>query len=243
MIYLRSLLFLVGQIISAVVVVLAMFLVMPFSRRLLDKVIASWARFNIWTLKIICGLGYRLRGEENIHDRPSVVLANHQSAWETLVFQELFPPISFVLKRQLLWIPIFGWGLAAYRPIAIDRNRKVKALDQLIRQGKERLDEGRWLVIYPEGTRIAPGETVKYQAGGAMIASKSGAPVVPVAHNAGVFWPRKGFLKYPGTIDIVIGPAIEGEGRKVREINKLVEAWIRETVAGLPTSRDGKRND
>lgn len=236
MIHIRSCIYVLGQMISAVVVVAGVLLTIPFSRPFRDRVISSWARFNIWTLRVICGLDFRLHGAENIAEHPSVIISNHQSAWETLCFQQIFPPLSFVLKRQLLWIPFFGWGLAAYRPIAIDRNQKIKALDQLIRQGRERLEEGRWLVIYPEGTRMSPGQPGKFQAGGAMIAAKSGAPVVPVAHNAGVFWSKKGFLKYPGTIDIVIGPAIESEGRKVREINELAEEWIKETLATLPTS-------
>jgi len=237
MIYIRSLLFMIGQILSAVVVVVFVLLTVPCPRPFRDRVISSWARFNIWTLKQICGLDFRARGVENLPDRPAIVLSNHQSAWETLCFQLLFPPVSYVLKRQLLWIPFFGWGLAAYRPIAIDRNRKVKALDQLIRQGKERLDEGRWVVIYPEGTRMQPGSPGKFQAGGAMIAANTGAPVVPVAHNAGVFWSRKGFLKYPGIVDVVVGPVIESEGRKTREINLLAENWIKETLATLPGVR------
>ncbi len=234
MIALRSLIYLLGQILSAIVVDIAVILVLPFPDRIRDRVISSWARFNIWTLRIICGLDFRLQGRENIPDEPSIILSNHQSAWETLCFQLIFPPLSFVLKRQLLWIPFFGWGLAAQRPIAIDRSQKVRALDQLIEQGKERLAAGRWLVIYPEGTRMPPDAPGKFQAGGAMIASKSGAPIVPVAHNAGNFWPRNGFLKYPGTIDIVIGPPIQPEGNKVREINDAVEGWIKDTLAGLP---------
>ena len=238
MIYLRSALYLLGQALSALVIVVGLLLVLPFPRDVRDRVISSWATFNMWTLRVICGLDFRLQGRENLPtDQPAIVLANHQSAWETLCFQLLLPPISFILKRQLLWIPVFGWGLAAYRPIAIDRNRKMRALDQLIRQGKERLAEGRWLVIYPEGTRMAPGQPGKFQAGGAMIAAQSGAPVVPIAHNAGIFWPRKGFLKHPGTVDIVVGPLIETEGRKAREINQEAEAWIKETMQQLPITR------
>jgi 1-acyl-sn-glycerol-3-phosphate acyltransferase len=149
----------------------------------------------------------------------------------------LFPPLSFVLKRQLLWIPFFGWGLAAYSPVAIDRGKKMRALDQLIKQGKRRLEEGRWLVIYPEGTRMSPGHPGKFQIGGAMIAAKTGAPLLPVAHNAGVFWPKKSFLKYPGTIDLVIGPAIKTEGRKAREINAQAENWIKNKISELPIKK------
>ena len=234
MVVLRSLVYLAGQILSAILIGMAVILLLPFPGPVRDRVISSWARFNIWTLKLVCGLDYRVRGLENIPEEPAIVVSNHQSAWETLFFQLLFPPLSFILKRQLLWIPFFGWGLAAYQPIAIDRSKKVKALDQLISQGRERLDAGRWLVIYPEGTRMAPGYPGKFQAGGAMIASKSGAPILPVAHNAGVFWPKNSFLKQPGTIDIVIGPVIRPQGLKVREINSEVEAWVQRIQAGLP---------
>ena len=235
---LRSLIYLVGQIVSAVIIEIAILLTMPFPRHVTDRVISTWARFNIWTLKVVCGLNYRVRGLENLPDEPAIVISNHQSAWETLCFQLFFPPLSFVLKRQLLWIPIFGWGLAAYRPIAIDRSQKVRALDQLIYQGIERLSIGRWLVIYPEGTRMMPGSPGRFQAGGAMISSRSGAPILPVAHNSGVFWPRRSFLKYPGTIDVVIGAPVWPEGRKARAINGEVENWIRARMAELPGTRD-----
>lgn len=233
----RSLVYLLGQIISAVLIDLIVLLTIPLSRNLRDRVISSWAKFNIWTLRVVCGLKYRVEGLENIPDQPTIIISNHQSAWETLCFQLLFPPLSFVLKRQLLWIPFFGWGLAAYSPVAIDRTKKIRALDQLIKQGKRRLEEGRWLVIYPEGTRMSPGHPGKFQIGGAMIAVKTGAPILPVAHNAGVFWPKKSFLKFPGTIDVVIGPAIETEGRKAREINAQAENWIKNKISELPMKK------
>ena len=237
MIAVRSLIYMLGQIVSAVIVDILVLLTFPFPRAIRDKVISSWARFNIWTLGIVCGLKFRVQGLENIPDQPSIIISNHQSAWETLCFQLFFPPLSFVLKRQLLWIPFFGWGLAAYRPIAIDRSKKVRALDQLIKQGRQRLEEGRWLVIYPEGTRMLPGQPGKFQIGGAMIAAKTGTPIVPVAHNAGVFWPKRSFLKYPGSIDIIIGPSIDTAGRKSREINLQVEDWIKQNIMQLPVER------
>ncbi len=188
--------------------------------------ITQWARFNIWTLGWLCGIRYRVTGRENIPDKPAIIIANHQSSWETLCFQLVFPAQSYLLKRNLLWIPFFGWGLAMNRPIAIDRSQKTRALDVLTREGKIRLDEGRWLVIYPEGTRMSPGSPGKFQAGGAFVASKTNADIVPVAHNAGVFWPKNSFLKYPGVIDLVIGPVIETEGKKIRQINQETEDWI-----------------
>lgn len=236
MLYLRSLLYLIGQIISAVIVSLIAICCFFLPSLTRAKVIAIWARFNIYTLRKLCGISYRVIGVENIPRQPSIIIANHQSAWETLCFQLIFPPQSYLLKKELLWLPFFGWGLAMNRPISIDRSKKTKALEHLIKQGIIRLNEGRWLVIFPEGTRMAPGKPGKFQVGGAMIAAKSGHPIVPVAHNAGVFWRKNSFLKYPGVVDVVIGQAIEPDGRTSREINQEVESWIYERLNKLPSS-------
>jgi len=231
---LRSLVYLIGQIISVLVVSPIALLCLVLPSLLRARIISSWARFNIWSLKHLCGITYHVTGTENIPDRPAVLISNHQSAWETLCYQLIFPPQSYILKWSLLWIPFFGWGLAANRPVAINRSKKGRALDQLIKQGTVRLNEGRWLVIFPEGTRMPPGSPGKFQAGGAMVASRTGAPVVPVAHNAGVFWPKKSFLKHPGTIEVVIGKTIETTNKKPREINTEVETWINQTLQTLP---------
>ena len=234
---LRSLIFLSGQVVSALLIspVALLCLALPSLSR--ARIISSWARFNIWSLKVVCGITCEVTGAENIPDRPAVLLSNHQSAWETLYFQLIFPPQSYILKWQLLWIPFFGWGLAANRPVAINRAKKIKALEQLLKQGAARLAEGRWLVVFPEGTRRPPGRPGKFQPGGALIATQTGAPVVPVAHNAGIFWPKSAFLKHPGVIRMHIGPAIESTNKNPREINARAEAWISETLRGLPQSR------
>ncbi|MXZ81573.1 MAG: 1-acyl-sn-glycerol-3-phosphate acyltransferase [Gammaproteobacteria bacterium] len=237
MLYLRCLLYLAGQIVSAVVVFLVALIAACISRPAKDRVILQWARFNIWTLGVLCGITFRVHGRENIPDEASIIVSNHQSAWETLALQLIFPTQSYLLKKSLLRIPIFGWGLAMTRPVAIDRERKIRALDSLIKQGAERLREGRWLVIFPEGTRQPPGYPGKFQVGGAMIAAKTGAPIVPVAHNAGVFWPKKSFIKYPGTIDLVIGEPIGSAGRKARELNAETEATIVENLSQLSSAR------
>ncbi len=234
---LRSLIYLLGQIVSALLISIVALLCLPVPSLPRARIISAWARFNIWTLKHLCGITCEIRGGEHIPQRPAVLISNHQSAWETLYFQLVFPPQSYILKWQLLWIPFFGWGLAANRPVAINRSRKVRALEQLLRQGAVRLREGRWLVIFPEGTRRPPGNPGKFQPGGAMIAAKTGAPVLPVAHNAGVFWPKNGFLKHPGVIQLRIGEAIPSEGKTPREINARAEAWIKETLRTLPQSR------
>ncbi|MCP4933912.1 MAG: 1-acyl-sn-glycerol-3-phosphate acyltransferase, partial [bacterium] len=158
----------------------------------------------------------------------------HQSAWETISLRCILPTTqAWVLKRELMWIPVFGWALAVAQPIAINRKAGRKAVNQIIEIGRQRLRQGRSVVIFPEGTRVAPGERKRYGIGGAMLAKKSGYPIVPIAHNAGVFWPRRSLKKYPGTIQIVIGPEIKTDGRDAKEINKKVEAWIESTVAKL----------
>lgn len=241
MLYLRSLLYLIGQVITAVIVSLIAICCFFLPSLTRAKVISIWARFNIYSLRMLCGISYRVNGVEHIPHQPSIIISNHQSAWETLCFQLIFPAQSYLLKKELLWLPFFGWGLAMNRPIAIDRSKKTKALDHVVKQGINRLNEGRWLVIFPEGTRMEPGSPGKFQVGGAMIAAESGYPIVPVAHNAGLFWSKNGFLKYPGVVDVIIGPAIETRGRKAREINREVEAWIHENLQRLPSSRPRSR--
>lgn len=181
-----------------------------------------------------CGLSHEVSGLENIPDEAAIIMCKHQSAWETLALQLIFPPQVWILKRELLWIPIYGWGLAAMNPIAIDRSSKMRALKQIVRQGCERLQQGLWVVIFPEGTRVAPGEKGKYQPGGGMLAEKSNFPIVPIAHNSGYFWPKNSFRKWPGSIRMVIGPTINPQGKSASEITKQVEAWIESAVSELP---------
>jgi len=155
-----------------------------------------------------------------------VILSQHQSAWETLAFQEIFPPQVMVLKRELLWIPFFGWGLALMSPIAIDRARGMAALRELARKGRERLAQGFWVVIFPEGTRVPVGQKRAYQQGGAWLAVNCGVPVVPVAHNAGKLWPRNAFLKHAGTVTVRIGPRIDTAGRQPKDVIAQVKSWV-----------------
>ena len=207
-------------------------LALPFAMRF--RLVSNWARFNLWWLRVTCNIKAEITGLENIIDQPAIIMCKHQSTWETLVIQLLFPPQVWILKRELLWIPIYGWGLATMRPIAIDRSLGVRALKQIVRQGVERLNAGLWVVVFPEGTRIAPGKRQKYHPGGAMLAEKSGYPVIPIAHNAGHLWPRNSFLKWPGTIRMVIGSPIQSKGKKAAKITREVEEWIETTVAALP---------
>jgi 1-acyl-sn-glycerol-3-phosphate acyltransferase len=197
------------------------------------RIISGWSRLVIFLAKKLLGIDWRVEGREHLPGRPAVILSKHQSAWETMAFQLIFPPQVHVLKRELLWIPFFGWGLALMSPIAIDRSRGVAALRSIARRGRERLEQGFWVVIFPEGTRVAPGERRAYQIGGAWLAAASGVPVVPVAHNAGLFWPRNAFLKRPGTVTVRIGPAIDPADRDPKTISAIAETWIEEQQKAL----------
>lgn len=205
----------------------------PLSRMGRFRVISWWSKIMLFIARHACGLDYRVEGHENLPAEPCVILSKHQSAWETLAFQTVFPPQVHVLKRELLWIPFFGWGLAMMSPIAIDRAKGRTALRQLARLGKERIAQGFWVVIFPEGTRVTPGTQRKYQSGGAWLAVQTGAPVVPVAHNAGLYWPKNSFMKHPGTITMRIGPAIPTAGRDPAEVIAETERWIEQQQSEL----------
>ena len=194
------------------------------------RVARSWAGTVIALLRMLCGLKYRIEGTEHLPQQPAVVLMKHSSAWETIAQLILFPKQVWVMKRQLLWVPFFGWALAVFSPIAIDRKGGRQAVEQVLRQGQERLGEDRWVIIFPEGTRVAPGERRRYGLSGALLAALTELPVIPVTHNAGDFWPRRGLIKRPGTIRMVIGPPIEAAGRSPRDVNRDVETWIETTL-------------
>lgn len=233
MIWVRSAIFFAGMAVSAILfcpVALLSWPVPPVSRM---RIIGLWARFICWWLAVTCGLRHQVEGLEHLPAAPGVILSKHQSAWETIMFQVIFPPQIWALKREALWLPFFGWGLAATSPIAIDRSTPVRALDRLLRQGREKLAEGRWVVIFPEGTRMAPGEQGAFHPGGAMLAVKAGVDVLPVAHDAGRYWARRGFVKKPGLIRVRIGPPIKTEAKKVRAVNDEARDWIEGTMAAL----------
>ena len=199
-------------------------------------VIGLWAHFVIWLLRIVCGLRHEVEGTENLPATPTVLFSKHQSAWETIAYQTIFPPQAWVLKRSLLYIPFFGWGLAATHPIKIDRATERRALDQVVQQGKKVLQEGRWVVIFPEGTRIEPGQHGTYYASASLLAVRAGVPLVPVAHNAGDFWRRREFNKRPGVIRVRIGEPILPDKMKPRELNRIAEQWIRKTMPEISAS-------
>ncbi len=230
---LRSALFALALVLITPPYALLALATFPLPRMMRYRIIAGWSRMVVFLARMILGIRWRVEGREHLPERPAVILSKHQSAWETLAFQLIFPPQVHVLKRELLWIPFFGWGLALMSPIAIDRARGTAALRAIARLGRERLAQGFWIVVFPEGTRVAPGERRRYHAGGAWLAAAAGAPVVPVAHNAGLCWPRKAFLKRPGTVTVRIGPSIDSAGRDVETINATAEQWIEEQQKAL----------
>lgn len=192
-----------------------------------------WARGQLWVLKVLCGLTYSVEGRENIPAGAHVSMWRHSSTWETIAQAAIFPPQAWVLKRELIWIPIVGWAIWLLRPIAINRKAGASAVNQVVDQGKRRLAAGYWILIFPEGTRVGVGEVRKYGVSGSLLASRAGCKIVPVAHNAGKFWPRRGWVKRPGEIRVAIGPPIEASGRDPRELNEEVRAWIEAKLASM----------
>jgi 1-acyl-sn-glycerol-3-phosphate acyltransferase len=188
-----------------------------------------WGRVILAVLRVTCRLDYRVEGAEHLPAGNHVVLMKHSSSWETAAQAVLLPPQVWVLKRELTWIPFVGWGIRQLHAIAVDRSRSGPgAVRSVVEQGKRRLAEGAWVVVFPEGTRMAPGQTRKYGASGAMLAAAAGKLIVPVAHDSGYYWPRRGLLKQPGTIRVVIGPPINAAGRDPRAVNAQAQAWIEE---------------
>ena len=233
-IWLRSLLFALGMLIISPLFAILVVLIAPFSSSLACSRVASyWAHCSLFWLKFTCNLGFEVRGRENIPNHPSIILCKHQSAWETIALQVIFPPQIWVLKRELLYIPILGWAWWAMDTIPIDRSAGREALKKLVTHGKDRLAKGLWVVIFPEGTRIAPGARSKYHIGGAWLATHTQTTVVPVAHNAGLFWRKNAFTKTPGTITLSIGKPIETADLKADALNQQVENWIEAEMLAL----------
>ena len=233
---LRSTLYFIAMILSIGVFGLGIAtigMLLPLSTR--DRMASAWGSTNLWLMKVICGLKYRIHGAENLPRHAAIVMCKHQSTWETISLKAILKPEqSWILKQELMRLPVFGWALAAIPNIPIDRSAGRKAVKQIVERGTELLQHDRIIVIFPEGTRTAPGEKRKYGIGGSLLAEKSGYPVVPIAHNAGVFWRRRGLKKYPGTIDVVVGEAFDPKGMKASEIARRVEAWIEAEVDKLP---------
>lgn len=202
------------------------------------QITMGWPRLAIWGARWFCGLRWRVEGAENLPDGPAVVLAKHQSAWETLFLPSHLPrEVCFVYKRELHRIPFFGWGLALLKMIPIDRAKGKEAFEQVVQIGQQRLDAGRWPILFPEGTRIAPGKMGRFKMGGALLSGRTNSPIIPIAHNAGECWPRHSFTKKPGLITVRIGAPITPDGLSPEALNDKVAAWIDEQMRELNPER------
>ena len=229
----RSILFTLLMALSvlpwSIVVVLGRLWSYPTAYRL----VVAWVRGVFWLMDRLCGLSFRVEGTENVPATNAVVLLKHSSAYETLVQFLLFPRQCWVVKRELLWAPFLGWAVAAVRPIAIDRGAGQRAVAQVLAKGKARLAQGDWVMVFPEGTRMPPGETRRYGVSGVLLAQQAGRLLVPVAHNAGDYWPRRGWRKRPGTVTFRIGPPVDPAGREPRQVNEQIQSWIEGQVKEL----------
>jgi 1-acyl-sn-glycerol-3-phosphate acyltransferase len=235
MIFVRSTLYFLFLAISVLLFGVASIAVAPllgFSQR--SRIGNGWALSNLWALRYICRLNYSVTGLAHLPTSNCIIMANHQSTWETIALRGILPPAqAWVLKQELLRVPVFGWALRVFEPIAIDRNAGRKAVTQVVAEGIAALRRGRYVVIFPEGTRVAPGERKQHGMGGALLAERSGYPVLPIAHNAGLFWRRRGFLKYPGVVQVTIGPLVTSNDKKAGQIAQEVAGWLDAEVSRL----------
>ena len=214
-----------------------------FSRLARWRIISWWPQFATLLARWLLRIDYVVEGRENIPTEPCVILSKHSSAWETIAFSGIFPPHVYVIKRELLWIPFLGWGLSLYSPISIDRSNRRTAMQRLSQTGAERFSQGFSIMIYPEGTRVAIGKRGTYRLGGAILATTMGAKVLPVAHNAGLVWPRNSLLKFPGRVTVRIGPPIDASGQTAEQVMRHVEDWIEAQVTELIAARSGVGHD
>lgn len=226
MMFLRNVLFYLGIGPAAFIICLLGLLFFYLPYRFRYTLITSWSHFFIFWAKVTCGLKYQVEGLNHLPKENAIVVSNHQSTWETIFFQVLLPPQCWVLKKELLYIPFFGWGLALLEPIAIRRDQ-LNSIKTLLKEGIKRLRAGRWIVVFPEGTRVAIGDSHRFSRTAAALAHASKKPLLPIAHNAGAFWPRGMMIRKPGTIQVAIGPLIDPAGKDASEINELAEVWIK----------------
>jgi 1-acyl-sn-glycerol-3-phosphate acyltransferase len=242
MVVLRSIVFTVLMIFVtagfAVAVLISALLPLTIEQRYVIP--RNWGLTLTWLAGKVCGLTYVIEGRENLPQVPFISLWKHSSAWDTMAQMFVVPPASWLLKREVTWIPLVGWAVTTYKPISINRSAGHSAVNQVVSQGRERLASGMGVIVYPEGTRMPPGQTRKYGISGALLATQTGAPVVPIAHNSGYFWRRRGMLKKPGVIRVVIGPPIDPRGMDPRALNEQVQRWIEAKVAEIVAQPGGK---
>src|ERR1700761_2937118 len=226
--FIRSLLLLIYFVVYTAPYAVACFIAFPFMRAHKRYwMAAGWCKSTIIVMRHLIGIRYPITGMENLPDGPAVLLSKHQSAWETIAFPALMPrPLCYVFKRELLFVPFFGWALGLLKMVQINRKEGKHAFASVTKQGKARMDEGAWVIMFPEGTRTRTGTQGKYKTGGARFAVATGAPVIPIAHNAGRVWPRNSFLKYAGIVTVSIGKPMDTTGLTPDEVNTRVEKWI-----------------
>lgn len=227
--FLRSGLFLIVMTVSTILWVIPCIVARLFPYRICFSIVSSWCLFNTLAAKYICGINYVIEGLDNVPDKPCIIMSNHQSTWETLSYPSIFPTLTWVIKKELLYVPFFGWGIASTQPIALDRKQGKKAMKQLIKDGREKLSLGRYIIIFPEGTRIPYGETRPLKAGGFVLAKQTKADILPVAHDAGRLWPRQSFMKTPGTIHMKIGQPFPTENMSAEDIREKYATWLEKT--------------
>jgi 1-acyl-sn-glycerol-3-phosphate acyltransferase len=230
---LRSVIFTSLLFATAVPYSVGVLLVRPFNYPLSYRIARAWGQLIMALAEAICGLRYQVEGAEHLPRENAIVLMKHSSAYETIAQLVIFPRQCWVLKRELIWTPFFGWALGALHPIAINRKAGNSAVGQVLEQGAKRLRDGHWVMIFPEGTRMPPGQTRRYGISGTLLAQRTGKLLVPVAHDAGDFWPRRGLRKRPGVVRFCIGPPVNPAGREPREVNGEIQAWIEAKVAEL----------
>ena len=226
MMFIRNILFYLGLIPITLLLTLTGWLLFFMPLNVRYWIITRWSHFFIFWAKTTCGLHYHVEGLENLPTQPCIVLSNHQSAWETIFFQTVLPPQTWILKKELLSIPVFGWGLKLIEPIPIQR-KGAGALEKFMEEGKKKIQQNRWVIVFPEGTRVPVGQNKRFSKGGAVLAHALGCPILPIAHNAGIFWPKGFFIKKPGIIHVIIGSAIYPSQKSVLEINSQAEKWIK----------------
>jgi 1-acyl-sn-glycerol-3-phosphate acyltransferase len=227
MLALRSTLFLLYQVITVIPVALICLLIIPLPRPQRYRFTIVWLHLQMWALRHIVGIRERVIGAENLPDAPVILLSKHQSTWETFFYPTYMPrELCFVFKRELLFVPFFGWGIGLLDMIHIDRSRGTDAFEEVVKQGVEKLAQGRWIIMFPEGTRTPVGSQGRYKSGGARLAVRTKALVVPIAVSSGERWPRKAFIKSPGTITVSIGQPIPTKDRTADQVNDEVERWI-----------------
>ncbi|WP_371866388.1 lysophospholipid acyltransferase family protein [Duganella radicis] len=215
------------MVVSTVLWSLVCFAASPLPYRQRFFITSRWNVFIIWCLRVICGIRYQIRGKENLPDAQAILLSKHQSAWETIFLLPNMPrPLVFVFKKEILYIPFFGWAMALLRMIPIDRKQGKNAFQEVVRHGKRRLAQGLWIIMFPEGTRIPVGKAGKYKSGGTRLAIETGSVVVPIAHNSGECWPKNSFIKRPGLVTVSIGKPISPEGQTPDGMMQQVENWI-----------------